>query len=67
MTKRETQIAAKLLADRVDRISVCGADVAGGWCLTAYWRDGGQMLFYSLDMVRYHVEDTDFRRACAAE
>ena len=56
MTKSETEQAAKLLADRTDRVETCGADTEGGWCLTAFWRDGGCRLFYSLDQVHQHVE-----------
>ncbi|WP_013626616.1 hypothetical protein [Rubinisphaera brasiliensis] len=54
MTKAETKAAATLLADRADRTETVKTDTS--WAVTAYWRDGGQKLFYSLDAVREHVE-----------
>lgn len=56
MTKQETKQAEKMLADRTDRVEVCGADTEGGLALTAHWIDGGQKLFYTLDQVRDHIE-----------
>ena len=55
MTHNEIKKARALLADHVDRTEVIG-DGAGGQYLTAYWREGGQKLFYSLDAVEQHAQ-----------
>ena len=54
MNKRESTQAERILSkdDWCERTERCGADTAGGWCVTAYWRDGGQQLFYLLDDVQ---------------
>jgi len=57
MNASEVKIAEKLLADRCDRTEACGADTVGGWCLTAYWLDGGQRLFYTMAEVRSHIDE----------
>jgi hypothetical protein len=50
MTKSEIKKALSLLGDRVDRHDAAGID-GGGWCMTVFWRDGGQRLFHSLEEV----------------
>lgn len=50
MTKSDIKKALSLLGDRVERHDAAGID-GGGWCMTVYWRDGGQRLFYSLNEV----------------
>ena len=50
MTKPEIKKALLLLGDRVERSETTGVD-GGGFCLTVFWDDGGQRLFYSLDEV----------------
>ena len=54
MNKSEIAKAKKMLNDRAERFEtmICG----NGQCLTAYWIDGGQKVFYSLDEVREHIE-----------
>lgn len=47
MLKSDIKKALSLLGDRVDRHDTAGID-GGGCCLTVFWRDGGQRLFYSL-------------------
>ena len=51
MTNREAQTAKNLLGNRADRTETIGNE-HGGVYLTAYWRDGGQTMFYTLDDVR---------------
>lgn len=55
MTRSEITQAHQLLADRVERIDT--AIYGDGQCLTAYWIDGGQRLFYTIDEVREHVAE----------
>jgi len=62
MTKRETDAAAKLLKDEVQRTEQCKASTQGGWCLTAHWIDGGQKLFYSLAAVQDHLAEREMYR-----
>lgn len=50
MKKPEIKKALLLLGDRVERSETAGVD-GGGFCLTVFWDDGGQRLFYSLDEV----------------
>jgi len=50
MKKSEIKKALSMLGDRLDRSETAGID-SGGLCLTVFWRDGGQRLFYSLDEV----------------
>lgn len=50
MTKSDIKKALSLLGDRVERSETMGVD-GGGWCLTVFWVDGGQRLFYSLEQV----------------
>lgn len=50
MTKPEIKKTLSLLGDRVERSQNTGMD-GGGWCLTVFWVDGGQRLFYSLHEV----------------
>ena len=54
MTKQQIEEARELLADRTDRTeTMIDGD---GQCLTAYWTDGGQRVFYTLDDVKHHIE-----------
>jgi hypothetical protein len=55
MTKSEISKAKALLSDRTQRTETVAVD-GGGWALTAYWTDGGQKMFYSLDAVRDHIQ-----------
>jgi hypothetical protein len=50
MTKTEIKKALALLGDRAERSQTAGVD-GGGLCLTVFWDDGGQRLFYSLEEV----------------
>jgi hypothetical protein len=50
MNKADIKKSLSLLGDRVGRSETAGID-GGGWCLTVFWRDGGQRLWYSLDDV----------------
>lgn len=51
MTKSEIKKALSLLGDRVKQSETALVD-GGGLCLTVFWSDGGQQLFYSV----YEVE-----------
>lgn len=55
MTKSEIKKALSLLGDRVERSQTAGID-GGGLCLTVFWDDGSQRLFYSLDEVHAWLE-----------
>ncbi|MEW6249831.1 MAG: hypothetical protein AB1716_04230 [Planctomycetota bacterium] len=54
MTSNEVTQTRELLAAQADRTETIG-DGKGGQYITAYWRDGGQRLFYSLAAVREHL------------
>ena len=56
MKQSELKHAEKMLEGRTDRVESIGADTEGGFALTAYWRDGGQRLFYTIREVEEHVE-----------
>jgi hypothetical protein len=60
MTKHETDRAERMLGDDdwCERTERSGYDLGAGrgWCITAYWRDGGQKLFYLLDDVAREVQ-----------
>jgi hypothetical protein len=58
MTKAELKKAERLLGDYVDRTERAGID-GDGWCLTVYWLDGGQGLFYSFAQVEDWVAERD--------
>jgi hypothetical protein len=58
MDKIQVEHAKTLLADRAERLEVCGMDT-GGLCLTAYWVGGGQQIFYSLDSIEAWLADRE--------
>ena len=66
MTKSEIKKALLLLGDRVERSETAGVD-GGGLCLTVFWDDGGQRLFYSLDEVEAWLRDKPKRGRPATE
>ena len=49
MVKSEIKKALSILGDRVERSQTAVTD--NGLCLTVFWSDGGQHLFYSLNDV----------------
>lgn len=51
MNLADTRKAAKLLSERTHRSETIFADVDGGYAFTAFWNDGGQRLFYTLQDV----------------
>jgi hypothetical protein len=55
MTKSEISKAKALLSDRTQRTETVAVD-GGGWALTAYWNDGGQKMFYSIEAVLDHIQ-----------
>jgi hypothetical protein len=59
MTWQEIKTATEMLKDRCDRTESCGDDSEGGYCLTAYWVDGGQKLFHTLEEVQQHCVDRE--------
>ena len=61
MNKQEIKQAITLLEDRADRLeTIIDGD---GQSLTAYWLDGGQRMFCSMDEVHDHVGTLErFRR-----
>lgn len=61
MTKQEIKIANSLLADHTDRTEVISAYDGSGLYLTAYWLDGGQKLFYTLEQVREYLAERGLR------
>ena len=60
MTKKDLIKAERLLAPYVDRTERAGVD-KGGLCLTAYWRSGGQKIFYALAAVEDRVQEIKTR------
>lgn len=58
MTTSEAKQAEQMLADRVERTETIAVD-GGGVALTAYWTDGGQKMFYSLESVEQHIADRE--------
>lgn len=65
MTKQEIKKATTLLSSRTDRTET--AIHEGGQCLTAYWLDGGQRVFYTLDEVRANSDEYAERFESAVE
>ncbi len=63
MTDREYKQAVEMLKDRTDRVSHM-SDGRGGSILTAYWLDGGQKIFYSLDDVQHWLDVKNGVKAC---
>ena len=55
MTRSEIKKALLLLGDRVERSETAIAN--NGLCLTVFWCDGGQHLFYSLDDVEAWLDN----------
>jgi len=66
MTLNEIKAATELLKDRCDRIESCGDDSEGGYCLTAYWLDGGQKVFHTIREVENNCDEYARRQGEAA-
>jgi len=54
MTKKEVAQAKSLLSDRAHRFEILST--GSGWCLSVQWIDGGSKIFYSLDVIRDHLQ-----------